>query len=176
MSVQGYSEIRFPKYPSLTPAIGAFAHDPTQSLGPHWEQPGRSILDAHLQPVPLPSSAPWDPAFRHHIFFAGKYANAEGEIPIESDKLEANGVKTELNDVIMKKWLDWKALDDYIRTWSSLHTFQAKHPEDKTAEGGDIVQRFVKTVQAGIRDAGDVDAKGLDVEWPVALIVIKKAL
>jgi trans-aconitate 3-methyltransferase len=168
--------MRFPKYPSLTPVIGAYAHDPTQNLGAYWEQPGRSILDSHLQPIRLPSAAPWDPASRRHIFFSGKYANAEGEIAIETERLEAEGVKTELRDVIMKKWLDWKALDDYLRTWSCLHTFHSKHPEDKAAAGGDIVQRFVKTVQEGVKKAGDADAKGLDVEWPVSLIVVKKTL
>jgi hypothetical protein len=41
-------------HPSLTPLITQYAQgsDPANSLGPHWQQPGRSILDNHLVQVP----------------------------------------------------------------------------------------------------------------------------
>ena len=41
-------------YPNLTPLIKEYAQgdDPLTSLGPHWQQPGRTILENHLVEVP----------------------------------------------------------------------------------------------------------------------------
>ena len=46
------------KYPSATPLINAYAQgtDPANSLGPHWERPGRTIVDEHLVAVPDPET------------------------------------------------------------------------------------------------------------------------
>jgi hypothetical protein len=51
---QGYSEMRLTNFPSLTPLITDYFNgtDPRNSIGPYWEQPGRSILDGHLLKVP----------------------------------------------------------------------------------------------------------------------------
>lgn len=68
---QGYSEMRFTNFPSLTPLIthysqgasfspqakplGAAAHPPpppeedADTLGPYWQQPGRWLIETHLQ-------------------------------------------------------------------------------------------------------------------------------
>jgi hypothetical protein len=52
--LQIYSEFRVAGHPSLTPLITEYAQgsDPENSLGPHWQQPGRSILDNHLVHIP----------------------------------------------------------------------------------------------------------------------------
>ncbi|OJA20052.1 hypothetical protein AZE42_13044 [Rhizopogon vesiculosus] len=49
-----YSEFRFTRYSSLTHRINAYAQglDPLHSVGPYWQQPGRSILENHLVQVP----------------------------------------------------------------------------------------------------------------------------
>ena len=51
---QIYSEFRFTLYPSLTRRINAYAQglDPLHSVGPYWQQPGRSILENHLVQIP----------------------------------------------------------------------------------------------------------------------------
>ena len=55
---QGYSEFRLARYPDATKLINAYAQgtDPENSLGPHWERPGRTIVDGHLQAIPDPES------------------------------------------------------------------------------------------------------------------------
>lgn len=55
---QGYSEFRLARYPSATGLINEYSQgsDPQKSLGPHWERPGRTILDEHLVAVPDPES------------------------------------------------------------------------------------------------------------------------
>ncbi len=64
-----YSEFRLPAYPSLTPLITDYAQgtDPATSLGPHWQRPGRTILENHLLDVPEPS---WGKTDR--VFFTGR--------------------------------------------------------------------------------------------------------
>ena len=67
--IQGYSEIRLTQYPSLTPILSEYIQG---TLGPHWEQPGRSILDDHLRRVPLANdvnSGAW--ADESRLYFTG---------------------------------------------------------------------------------------------------------
>lgn len=67
--------MRLSRYPSLTPLINAYSQgsDPSTSLGPHWEQPGRSIIDNHLREIPGASSVIPD-AFssEDRVYFVGK--------------------------------------------------------------------------------------------------------
>ncbi|GAA6039466.1 hypothetical protein JCM8097_009565 [Rhodosporidiobolus ruineniae] len=50
----GYGEMFFPQRPELTQLVPQYS---AGTLGPYWEQPGRSIVEALLTPVPFPSSA-----------------------------------------------------------------------------------------------------------------------
>lgn len=67
MPTQGYGEVTIPKYPYLKPLISDYHGGPDQlgmvatssappcslrSLGPYWEQPGRSIVEGLLRDVP----------------------------------------------------------------------------------------------------------------------------
>ncbi|TFY51755.1 hypothetical protein EVJ58_g10400, partial [Rhodofomes roseus] len=60
LAAWGYSQFRLPRYPSLTPLINEYCRgtDALHSVGPYWEQPGRSIVDEHLQPIPDPRTLP----------------------------------------------------------------------------------------------------------------------
>lgn len=73
--MQGYSEFRLAKYPTVTPLIHEYSQgsDPANSLGPHWERPGRTILDEHFLAIPDPNTIISD-AFRDftRIFFTGR--------------------------------------------------------------------------------------------------------
>lgn len=53
---QVYSEFRLPAHPLLTPLITEYAQgtDEKTSLGPHWQRPGRTILERLLVDVPEP--------------------------------------------------------------------------------------------------------------------------
>ena len=61
---------------SLDRLITAHAQgkDPASSLGPHWQQPGRSILDNHLLDVPdAREVCPGKLAEFQRVFFTGWY-------------------------------------------------------------------------------------------------------
>ena len=74
--MEGYSEFRLSNYPSATALINDYAQgkDPTNSIGPYWEQPGRSIVDNHLLDIPHPQEvAPGQFYDFTRIFFRGPY-------------------------------------------------------------------------------------------------------
>ncbi|KZT54863.1 S-adenosyl-L-methionine-dependent methyltransferase [Calocera cornea HHB12733] len=153
----GYGEMRLPKHPSLARLITEFTHGP--ELDPCWEQPGRSIVEALLDPIPSPG-APFDASTEQRVKFSGDYLPLS-EVP-----------KPE--PVILTKELDWHGLETYARTFSALHTYWEKHPEDKERPDGDFAVRWVqKMKKAIIEDGGDADK--VTVEWPAGLLLVKKA-
>ncbi|KZS90139.1 hypothetical protein SISNIDRAFT_458050 [Sistotremastrum niveocremeum HHB9708] len=157
----GYSEFRFAKYPSLTPMIREYAQgkDPKTSLGPHWQQPGRQILDNHLFDIPQPPESKFKDW--QHIKFTGSY------YPKIADA----------RPVILKRTLTWEGLESYLRTFSSLHTFHEQNPEDEAKKDigeGDIVQRFVTSLKGGIKAVGCNPDEDIDIEWPLALIMARR--
>ena len=78
--------------------------------------------------------------------------------------------------VILRKTMTWSDLLAYFRTFSSLHTFHEKHPEDLEDPNGDIAVRFLKSLKELVsREGGAVeDSDNINVEWPLALILAKK--
>jgi len=158
-----YSEFRLSKYLSLTPLITNYAQgtDPLSSLGVYWQQPGRSILDNHLLQVPealdvVPGQfAPLD-----RVFFTGlHYPSLPSPRP-----------------VILHKKVTWANLHSYFRTWSCLHTYHERYPEDRDRPDGDIAARFFKALKDGVKEQGGAvdDNDDIDVEWPVALIMARR--
>ena len=125
---------------------------------------GRSILEGYLKKVPIPTSAPWDSAATRRVYFVGDH-----EHNLEGGK----------HPIILKKYLSWDSFQQYLRTWSSLHNYLAKHPNDKNAEGKDIVDRFVEEVREEGSKIPGADAEawkdGFAAEWPLALLLFRKA-
>lgn len=61
--------MRLTRYPSLTPLISGYVQG---ILGPHWEQPGRSILDDHLRRIPAANDvAPNKWVDESRLYFTG---------------------------------------------------------------------------------------------------------
>lgn len=74
--------------------------------------------------------------------------------------------------------MTWDGLLAYLRTFSSLHTFHEKYPEDLTRADGDIAVRFWNQLKADVaqHDHSEVpqDTDTIDIEWPVALILARR--
>ncbi|KAF9513084.1 hypothetical protein BS47DRAFT_1344601 [Hydnum rufescens UP504] len=145
-------------YPSLTHEIDEYSAVPTRNLGQYWEQPGRSILQDHLQ---------------SRVYYVGDHYSTTGPNP--AIRLTP-GASEEMREVILRKIMTWRELENYLRTWSALHTFHAKHPEDRDHADGDIVQRFMRRLKEGVTDELKSPSDQVEVESPLALIMIKKAL
>lgn len=80
--------------------------------------------------------------------------------------------------VILRKKMTWDDLLGYLRTFSSLHTFHEKYPDDLKRSDGDIAVRFWNQLKADVaqNDKSDIpkDTDEVDVEWPLALILARR--
>jgi len=157
---QGYSEMRLTNFPSLTPLITDYFNgtDPRNSIGPYWEQPGRSVLDGHLLKVPSATDVLPDKFSEfERVFFTGDHFP---ELPSP-------------HSVIMRKRMSWDAFLAWLHSASALHTFHERFPEDRERSDGDIAVRFLKRLrQATLTDGSE---EYIEVEWPLALILGRRA-
>nr|GAT45722.1 S-adenosyl-L-methionine-dependent methyltransferase [Mycena chlorophos] len=151
-----YSDFRLPEYPQLTPIIAEYMQgtDPKTSLGPHWE-PGRKILINHLLDIAPPSQG-WDSLER--VFFTGEYYPT---LPGQH-----------LAPILSKQTTWGGGLLGYIRTFSSLHRYQEANPED------DLATRFLRALMdgAGVPMTEEGLAQQVEIEWPLALVLVRKGL
>ncbi|TDL15182.1 S-adenosyl-L-methionine-dependent methyltransferase [Rickenella mellea] len=181
VAIWGYSQMRLTQYPSITPFIHEFfqGKDPKTSLGPYWEQPGRSILDNHFLDLPKATDVVPD-AFQdaEFIYYTGDhYPKLPSPRP-----------------VILRKTMTWEGFETYIRSASSLHNYQERFPDDLNRADGDIATRFIRQLkeQMDVEDAGisktkdetkpshqdgaeDSGEGDVTVEWPLALLLVKRA-
>jgi len=200
-----YAELRLKDFPSTSPMITAYAQgtDPMTSLGPHFQRPGRTILENLFRDIPDPRETLAGDGFAdfQRVYFTGSYYP---DIP-------------QAKAVIMEKEMRWRVLLGYFRTWSSLHKYHTLYPddlkrhderfpedleqvtkthdrlvatsnreegetgdcgnEDITVEGGDIAVRFWKDLREEVKSQGGrfgVD-EPIVVEWPMALLLAKKS-
>jgi len=72
----------------------------------------------------------------------------------------------------MQKKMMWIDFQQYLRTWSSLHAYHERYPEDLERPDGDIVLRFWKSLKD---EVGADDQDIVDIEWPLALILARRA-
>lgn len=161
----GYSEFRLSRYPAAARMINEYSQgtDPENSLGPHWERPGRTILDEHLVAIPDPETVvPGKFQDFERIYYTGDYYP---DLPSP-------------RPVILRKKMTWNDLLSYLYTFSSFHTHQNRYPADKENPEGDIAKRFWNRLrtytaeQDGRETAKDTDE--IDVEWPMALLLARR--
>lgn len=144
-------------------------------MSAYWEQPGRAIVDAGLITVPSPSKDTFDPSEAKVVLFNGKHR----EDIIKQDWQRP----VEVADVILRKEMTWELLDNYCRTWSNLHNFLAKFPQEKEKrvsdghpanEKGDIVQRFLARLKHESEKSHGKALEKLEIEWPMTLLLYRK--
>ncbi|KAH9476268.1 Trans-aconitate 3-methyltransferase [Psilocybe cubensis] len=118
-----YAEFRLPQFPTLGEKITAYAQgtDPKASVGSHFQRPGRTILERHLVDVPEPSEFGVKLEPLHRVFFCGD------EVPPFVPK------ESPIHPVLMRTEMRWRDLLAYFRTWSALHTYHERYPEDLTS-------------------------------------------
>ncbi|KAG8991745.1 hypothetical protein FRB93_002591 [Tulasnella sp. JGI-2019a] len=168
-------------HPELTSMIAEFSLG-DDSLGPFWQQPGTSIIHSRLRDIAFPKSSNWNSAQATRIDFQGPHhLSDEGEIRhLELSELEAtlaSGAESLVGevttDVLLRKKLTWDGMKAYFRTWSAYHSYQEKYPE-QTGPGkdGDIVDQFVD----GLKEKLSECENGVEVDWPIYSMMIRKAI
>lgn len=87
----------------------------------------------------------------------------------------------------MRKLVTWDGLQAYLRTFSSLYTYQDSHPGDSelrtglsnrpdSGKGGDIVERFWWKLKERVsEETGEPATDEIEIEWPLTMIMFKKS-
>ncbi|SPO27252.1 related to TMT1 - trans-aconitate methyltransferase [Ustilago trichophora] len=182
-----------PGSPRLTPTESTTDNDGIDSIGEYWEQPGRSIVNQGLEPVPFPTTYPdiashWDDttAFKRTFSTSGLEADQiwSSWPPLPSTPLNTPGLSPEVvqqfegnqAEATMDKHLTWDQMASYLRTWSATHTYLAQHKDDKqNNKGKDVVDRFLEKLKAEVTRAnGGKEVQQLHLRWPLCFVLIKK--
>ena len=80
----------------------------------------------------------------------------------------------------MRKTLSLGSLEEYFRTWSSLHAYHESHADDASKKGGgengDIVDRLLCKIKEGLQGEGKKTRWDDEVEvaWPLVLMMIRR--
>jgi trans-aconitate 3-methyltransferase len=160
----GYKDHVLVSYPKASEIIQHYAYDDSQ-LGSYWQQPGRGIVQDKLRAV-IPPTSDW------------------GEVQRVEYEPETNGPASGWGTRFMNATMTLGAMEEYIRTWSSLHKWQQKFA-DRSRRGpngegrGDIVDEMmdaVRDAEPGLRGDGEGHWKEIkvDVEWGSALILARR--
>ncbi|KAG9048385.1 hypothetical protein FS837_013022 [Tulasnella sp. UAMH 9824] len=172
----GYSEPRVVGHPELIPLIDEYCNS-DRGLGPYWQEPGHKICDNLYRDIAFPASEEWDAASGKRVYFTGDTYFPDLKLPLyplpagdaENPLPEEGNFRTEM---ILSKTMPWAEIEGRWRTWSALHTYLEKHPEEKARTGqgkdGDILDRFVCNLKEKL---GTDD---VTLEWPMVLMMIKK--
>ena len=70
--------------------------------------------------------------------------------------------------------MTYENLENYLRSFSALHTFQEQNPEDAKNPEGDVAKRFLKVLKKGIEEEGGKPDE-LIIEWPMTVILAKRS-
>jgi hypothetical protein len=72
----------------------------------------------------------------------------------------------------MRKTYSWDDFLAWLRTWSSLHTYKELYPERKGDKS--LEYEFMLKLKEGLAKAGRKEEDGIQVEWPLAVLLTKK--
>ena len=158
-------------HPSLNPFITVYGQgkDPASSLGPHWQQPGRSILDNHLLDVPDAREVRPE-KFRGRSLLVGifskyKFLCANTDIRgVERRPLRQPSPTSPGN------YAQKSLPGQYLQTWSSLHTFRERYPGTE-----DISRMLWDDLRKGMEEEWENGKEEVQIEFPLAILLAKRA-
>src|SRR5579862_2699817 len=150
----GYGNFSIVGRPDLRPLLQKYVYGGPGTLGPYWEEPGRSIVVSLYRDI-VPPSALYQDVTR--LFFPRKSSTGENEAIVQiSGKMTIS------------------IMEPYARTWSSYHGWQTAFPERKSrANGGegDIIDEMFDELK---RETGWDDDTEFDVEWSSSILLARK--
>jgi trans-aconitate 3-methyltransferase len=150
----GYGNFSVVGYPELTPLLQKFTYGGPGTLGPYWEEPGRSIVVSLYRDI-VPPEALYEDVTRH--FFPRPSKSGQTEMIV---RISAN--------------MTLEIMESYARTWSSYHGWQNAFPEKKSRESGgegDIVDEMCDALK---EKTGWEDNTEFDVEWDSGVLLARK--
>jgi SAM-dependent methyltransferase len=157
----GYKDNIFVDYPKASKILEEYCYG-DNTMGPFWEQPGRSILRDKLHAI-TPPSKDWEQVERIE-YEPGTNGKASGE-----------------GEVLMQKRLKLGEVEGYARTFSSYHNWMAGHEGVKSRKDGgegDIIDEMLDTM---LEAEPEWRAKGdqwrdfeVDCEWGSVILLARR--
>jgi hypothetical protein len=150
----GYGDLRISGRPELTPLLRNYTYGGPGTMGPYWEEPGRSIVVSLYRDI-IPPDALFKDVTRH--FFPRQSPSGETEIMVM--------IRNKMTIANMKP---------YTRTWSSYHGWTQDFPDRKSRESGgegDIVDDMFDALKDATGFEEDTE---FDVEWVSGILLARK--
>ena len=154
----GYKDHVFVDFPKATETMQSYAYDlDPDKLGSYWPQPGRSYVQDKLRIIEPPQDD-WDGLER-----------------IEYEPGTA-GAKSGQGTLFMERESSIGACKEYVRTWSSYHGWQEKHP-DQVARSkggkGDVMDEMFDRI-AKDDEWFQNEENLVKIEWGSAVVMARK--
>ena len=150
----GYGDLRISGRPELTPLLRKYAYGGPGTMGPYWEEPGRSIVVSLYRDI-IPPDALFKDVTRH--FFPRQSPSGETEIMVK--------IRNKMTIANMRP---------YTRTWSSYHGWAQDFPDRKSRESGGVGD-IVDDMFDALKDAtGFEEDTEFDVEWVSGILLARK--
>lgn len=175
----GYAEIYLPKYPTTREMISNYCHG-KDSLGPHWSQPGRSIVEKGLKGVPFPWEVDGSIRDRWNVDSSTRQMFSLRGLPKESYLKEwpTSAYLKGGEEKEMSKVFNQQTLLEYFRTFSALHEYQNQHPKDlelvEEGKGQDLATKFSNEIWDEVKKVEGKEVKEIEGKWPLALLICQK--
>jgi trans-aconitate 3-methyltransferase len=134
--------------------LSKYSYGGPGTLGPYWEEPGRSIVVSLYRKI-VPPETLYEEITRH--FFPRKSESREVEKIVE-----------------LNRKLDLSIMKAYVKTWSSYHGWQADFPDKKSRDvggEGDIVDDMFDALKEA---TGFDDDTEFEVEWASTILLARK--
>jgi len=153
----GYKDHVYIGYPKASDLVQKYFYgsDPDRNLGPYWE-PGRFIVRNKLREIKPPEDLYEDIT----------------RIEYEPDPQTANGGEGTL---FMSKKMTLAQSKDYVRTASSFHEWERKHPQDKSRKSGgtgDVVDWMYDEMSEA--EGWQDDGMEVNLEWGSAIVLARR--
>jgi SAM-dependent methyltransferase len=176
VAVWGYRDFLFPRFPKASLVLRRYTYGP-EKLGPLWQQPGRAVVEGRYRDV-IPPPEDWEGVRRLEFepgfeVPAGEEEEREVRRPVEKDH------ETEETAQLMGRRLKLREVEEYVRTWSSVHKWVTENPEVKRLEqkgdgfgNGDIVdEMFFEMAKV---EGWESKEEEVDIAWGHGILLARR--
>jgi ubiquinone/menaquinone biosynthesis C-methylase UbiE len=150
----GYGNFSIVGHPEVNSILEKYTYGGPGSLGPYWEEPGRSIVASLYRDI-VPPDALYEDLTRY--FF-----------PRDSESGEREKIVQIPGKMTMGN------MESYVKTWSSYHGWKQDFPDRKSRRdggSGDIADDMLDALK---EKTGWDDDSEFDVEWASTVLLARK--
>ena len=140
--------------PDVDTIFHKFVYGGPGTLGPYWEEPGRSIVTSLYRDI-IPPGALFKDISR--LFFPRYSKSGEREVIVH-----------------MPRRMSLEVMRSYTNTWSSYHGWQNAFPDRKSRESGGSGDILDEMFDAMKNATGWDENTEFDVEWESGVLLARK--